>query len=294
MSVAAVYRLLPGAPSHERSRLLELATEARHEAAETFAAGTFAAGTFGDPARQGLGVAVDRIRAEMRGGELTECQAVLGHLRSNLEALSPSDLLKSRGVAGLFDSRKRRLRRFRERFAQATRTLSESLDDLQVRRGAVERRSGFADQLWNGLRNAVMEADAHALAAAVAAGDEAEAPMALKARSLAAARDAAIRVLPQVRVAQNADAGAASRIGAVCDTLMEWHIEWRSALGMDRQDRRGRSRAPSERLRPDQDRLNAARDTALAMIGATTRELELARKRRLDADARIEAARRAI
>ena len=284
MSVVAVYRLLPGAPPHERSRLLELATAARDEAAETF----------GHPARQALGAAVDRIRAEMRGGELTECHAVLGHLRSSLDALAPSDLSKPRGLAGLFDSRKRRLKRFRERFAQATRTLAESLDDLQVRRGAVERRSGFADQLWTGLRNAVVEADAHALAAAVAAGDDAETPMARKAQSLAGARDAAIRVLPQVRVAQNADAAAAARIAAVSDALMEWHVEWRSALGMDRQDKRGRSRTPSERLRPDQDRLNAARDTALAMIEATTRELELARKRRLEADGRIEAARRAI
>ncbi len=284
MSVAAVYRLLPGAPSHERPRLLELATAARDGEV----------GTFGEPARQALGVAVDRVRAEMRGGELTECLAVLGHLRSNIGALRPSELAKRRGLAGVFDSRKRRLKRFRDAFAQSTRTLSESLDDLQVRRGALERRSGFAEQLWSGLRNAVLETDAHALAAAVAAGDAAEAPLTARALALAGARDAAIRVLPQTRVGQNADAEAAARIRAVCDTLMEWHIEWRAALGMDRQDRRGRTRAPSERLKPDQNRLNAARDTTLAMIETTARELEFARQRRLDADVRIEAARREI
>lgn len=284
MTVADVYRILPGAPPHERERLLALATSARDGEA----------GAFGEGARQALGVAADRVRAEMRGGELTECLAVIAHLRSGLESLTPADLVKRRGLAGLFDSRKKRLRAFRARFGTVTRTLAESLDDLQVRRGALERRSGFADRLWNDLRAAVLETDAHALAAAAAAGDDADAPLAARARALAASRDAAVSVLPQVRAVQNADAEAAGRIRSACDALMEWHSEWRHALGLDGQPGARRGKPPSERIRPDHDRLATSRDTVLSLTDVSTREIEAARRRRVETDARIEAARRKI
>lgn len=283
MTVAAVYRALPGAQPHARERLLSLATAAR----EADAAG------FGEEARQTLGAAVDRVRAEMRGGELTECLAVMGHLRSGLMALDPAALIKRRGVAGLFDSRRKRLRTFRARFGDATRTLSESLDDLQVRRGAIGRRSDFADRLWNDLRSAVLETDAHALAAAAAAGEDRQTPLARRALALAAARDGAIAVLPQVRGGQNADAEAADRIHAVCDALMEWHTEWRQALGLQNPPGR-RGRPPSERIRPDQSRLATSRETVLSMLSVAEREVEAARRRRQDIDARIDAARRRI
>lgn len=281
MTVAAVYRALPGAPPHARERLLALATAARETPDD-----------FGEGVRQNLGAGADRVRAEMRGGELTECLAVMAHLKTGMVALNPTALIKRRGLAGLFDSRRKRLRAFRARFGEVTRTLAESLDDLQVRRGAIERRSGFADRLWSDLRVAILDVDAHALATAAAAGDNAEASLARRAEVLATARDAAISILPQVRGAQNADAEAAGRIHAVCDALMEWHGEWRSALGLENQARRGKP--PSERLRPDQTRLSTSRETVLSMLAIAEREVEAARRRRLETDSRIEAARRRI
>lgn len=284
MTVAAVYRALPGAPPHARERLVALATTARDGEAVSF----------GEPARQALAGAADRVRAEMRGGELTECLAVMAHLQTGLAGLDPSALLTRRGLGGLFDSRRKRLRAFRRRFGDVTRTLAESLDDLQVRRGAIARRSGFADRLWEELRTCALEVDAHALAAAAAAGDDAEAPLALRARRLAEARDAAISILPQVRSGQNADAAAAERIRAVCDALMEWHTEWRLALGLDGQKGDRRGKPPSERIRPDQTRLTTSRETVLSMLSVAEREVETARKRRQEADGRIESARRRI
>lgn len=284
MTVVDVYRILPGAPPHERETLLALATAARdgdHEA-------------FGDGSRQALGAAVDRVRAELRGGELTECLAVIAHLRTGLDSLTPGDLQTRRGLGGLFDSRKKRLRAFRARFGTVTRTLAESLDDLQVRRGALERRSGFAEQLWNDLRASVLDADAHALSAAAAADKDVEHPLAKRSRLLADARDAAVGVLPQVRAGQNADGEAARRLKSACDALIEWHSEWRHALGLEGQKGARRGKAPSERIRPDADRLTVSRDTLRGILDVATRELETARKRRVETDARIEAFRRRI
>ena len=100
-------------------------------------------------------------------------------------------------------------------------------------------------------------------------------------------------VVPVARVAQNADGEASRRLRALCEALMEWHTEWRQALGLDMATGR-RGKPPTEKIRPDQVRLTTARDTALSMLETTEREVEVARRRRLEADSRIEAARRRI
>lgn len=283
MPATNAYRIWPGLPAPDEARVALLSPDAVSE-------------TFGEDARKGLSALADRIRAEMRSGELTEALAVIHHLRAGLVSLNPRDLETRRGIGGLFDSRKRRLRVFRARFGEVTRTLAESLDDLQVRLGAMTRRSTMMERLWAEVRNGVLELDHHVAACLrkiVPTPDLADDrhPVHRRGHRLADARDAALRLLPQVRVAQNADGQAAHRLKMACEAMIEWHHEWADALGV----RLAGSKAKRPKnITPDQDRLGTARDTVLSMLDAAAREVEIARQRRVDADARLEAARRAI
>jgi hypothetical protein len=286
MSASNAYRIWPGLPAPDEARVAQLSPDAVSDA-------------FGEDRRKALAALADRVRAEMRSGELTEALAVIHHLRAGLVSLNPGDLNTRRGIGGLFDSRKRRLKAFRARFGEVTRTLAESLDDLQVRVGAVNRRSGTLEQLWTDIRHGVLEMDdfvAACLRKIAPAPDPASGntlhPVHQRGHRLADARDAALRLLPQVRVGQNADGQAARRLKMACDAMIEWHHEWADNLGVRALGVKG-SRKP-KKVAPDHDRLSTSRDTVLAMLDAAAREVEIARQRRVEADGRIEAARRAI
>lgn len=272
MSDRRAGRIRSGLPQPTADRLAVLAEALRADPA-----------TFGDEARLAAAAAADRIRAETRSGELTEALAVLVHLRAGLGRLDPASLLTRRGLGGLFDSRKRRLKAFRARFAEATRTLSESLDDLQIRINAMTRRSSVLDGMWEDLRVAILDVDACATLTLHPSGPEAHVE---RGHRLADARDAALRILPGVRVVQNADARALYRLELVCDALIEWNADWTQALGMQ-----GRKR---KNVRPDQSRLATSRDTVIAMVEAAAREAEVARARRVEEDGRMELSRRRI
>jgi hypothetical protein len=285
MSANNAYRIWPGLPAPDEARVAQLSPEALSDG-------------FGENARKGLAALADRVRAEMRSGELTEALAVIHHLRAGLVSLNPADLNTRRGIGGLFDSRKRRLRTFRARFGEVTRTLAESLDDLQVRIGAVNRRSGTLEQLWTDIRHGVLEMDdfvaacLRKIAPVPEAGSEALHPVHQRGHRLADARDAALRLLPQVRVGQNADGQAARRLKMACDAMIEWHHEWADNLGVRAIGVKASKK--QKKAAPDQARLTTSRDTVLSMLDAAAREVEIARQRRVEADGRIEAARRAI
>lgn len=267
-------RIRPGLPQHAATRLAALAEGLRPSADPAL---------FGEDQRLTASATSERVRAETRSGELTESLAVLAHLRAGLGRLEPRALVTRRGLGGLFDSRKRRLKAFRIRFAEATRTLSESLDDLQVRITALNRRSTVLDGLWGELRTTAFDLDACAALALHPSGAE---PHIERGHRLADARDAALRILPSVRVIQNADAQALHRLRMVCDALIEWNADWTQALGMQRKKPR--------KIKPDVAHLTTSRDTVLSMVDAATREVEVARSRRVEEDARMDASHRAI
>lgn len=285
MAVTNAYRIWPGLPAPEEARVSMLSPDAVAE-------------TFGEDARKGLSALADRLRAEMRSGELTEALAVIHHLRAGLVSLNPADLKTRRGISGLFDSRKRRLRVFRVRFGEVTRTLPESLDDLRARVGAVTRRLTLMERLWVDVRDGVLEMDSYVAACLrkivptpEPAAEVTPHPVHRRGHRLADARDAAVRLLPQVRVAQNADGHAALRLGMACDAMIEWHHDWANALGVRVVGSKGKR---PKKITPDQDVLSTSRETVLSMLNAAAHEVEVARGRRIDADARMEAARRAI
>ena len=72
------------------------------------------ADAFAEPARAAAVDRIERALAAARTGDLTEAAAQLTHARSVLEGLNPAALEPRRGLAGLFDSRGRRLKAFRQ------------------------------------------------------------------------------------------------------------------------------------------------------------------------------------
>lgn len=238
---------------------------------------------FAEPARAS---AVERIEAALaaaRSGDLTGAADALARARSVLEGLNPAALEPRGGLAGLFDSRGKRLKAFRETFRQASAALSEAATDLTGRVEATAARSGALDAVWAGIRDAMVELDAYLLAAArrLSGHPDPETPHPLEARkaSLDACRAAALGALPLIRGAQNADARAAEALRACGDGVAEWRQGWTEALGLA-------GKRP-KKVRPDRERLVAMRDSLLARIDRAVAELTASRGRRADIETRL-------
>ncbi|RZJ75926.1 MAG: hypothetical protein EON88_36485, partial [Brevundimonas sp.] len=78
---------------------------------------------FGEAARTALVAAADRLVAEARSRDLGDCQDLLLHVRALLDAMDPRQLQTRGGLAGLFDSRGRRLKLFRRKFEATANSL---------------------------------------------------------------------------------------------------------------------------------------------------------------------------
>lgn len=242
------------------------------------------ADAFAEPVRA---AAVERIEAALaaaRTGDPTEAAASLAQARSLLEALKPERLEPRRGLAGLFDSRKRRLRDFRDVFRAAAASLSDVAGDLAGRVEAAARRSGAVDALWVEVRDAMVELDAHLLAAArrlsghIAVEDTPH-PLEARKAALNACRAAALGALPLIRGAQNADARAAEALRTCGDGVAAWRDGWSEALGLA-------GKRP-KKVRPDRERLLRLRDDLLARIDRALTELTASDGRRADVAARL-------
>ena len=64
---------------------------------------------------------IERALSAVRSGDLTEAGARLTNARAVLNGLDPNTLEPRRGLAGLFDRRGGRLKRFRDQWRQAAR-----------------------------------------------------------------------------------------------------------------------------------------------------------------------------
>lgn len=239
---------------------------------------------FGGPARAAAVERLERALAAVRTGDLTEAAAQLTHARQTLDALRPEALEPRRGLAGLFDSRGRRLKRFREAWARAAATLSDVAADLSARVEGAARRSGVLDGVWSELRDAVTDLDAHLLVAArrlsgqPSDGDEPP-PLAARRGALDACRAGALAALPLLRTAQNADARASERLRACAEGVAAWRDDWKDALGLS-------GRRP-RKVRPDRERLLRLRDDLLGRIDRALAELTAARTRHIQVERRL-------
>ena len=240
---------------------------------------------FAEPARAAAVARIEQALAAARAGDLTEAAAQLTRARSVLESLNPAALQPRRGLAGLFDSHGKRLKAFRETFRHAAASLSDAAADLTARVEGAARRSGGLDAVWTEVRDAMVDLDAHLLAAARRlsshAGAEDAPPHPLEARKAAldACRAAALGALPLIRAAQNADARAAEALRPCGDGVAAWRQDWSEALGLA-------GKRP-KKVRPDRERLLVLRDDLLARIDRGLAELKASDGRRADIAARL-------
>lgn len=269
------YRWQGQAPAPDAARVE--AIQAGYDEAEAHA--------FAEPARA---AAVERIEAALaaaRAGDLGDAADQLTRARSVLEGLDPDALEPRRGLAGLFDSRGKRLRAFRETFHRASAALSEAASALTGRVEDAARRSGALDTVWAEVRDAMVELDAHLIAAArrlsghAPADDAPPHPLEARKASLDACRAAALGALPLIRGAQNADARAAEALKACSDGVADWRQGWSEALGLA-------GKRP-KKVRPDRDRLRALRDDLLGRIDRALSELTASRGRRAGIETRL-------
>lgn len=249
---------------------------------------------FGAAERKAVLDLLDRVLADVRTGDLTEARARLHHLDAALGRLDVAALEPRRGLAGLFDSRGKRLKRFRQDFADAARTMVETSGDLAERAAAVARRHAGLDAHWTELREALQTLNAH-LAAALAVlqpapteGDQPDPHAALRTRTrdLATCRDAALAALPRLRAAQNADAPALSALDGCGKAIEAWRTEWTDALGLA-------GRRP-RKVRPDGRRLDAARAALIAAATRAAANLDAALARRTAVTGELQELRRGL
>lgn len=253
---------------------------------EALRAGLTPSADFAEDARKALAACMERLGADARSGELTECSALLTHLRSRLEGLDPKALAPKTGLAGLFDGYGGRLRRFRDAFAETGRAVADSAADLSERVAAVERRHGVLDALIDDSRKAAEELQAHVLAgrAWLAGGVEGEEVEAFRARlgALAAEIAAAVRRLPLVRALQNAELRALEKLRKAIDGFAAWRAAWTTGLGLE-------GRRP-RRIRADAVALWRDREAVVRALTAAEAEVAESRARRSDIERRFDAA----
>lgn len=279
MAADGSYRVTGGAPVPDPARVAAVAATLDTDPPEVFA----------EPARAAALERLERALGAVRTGDLTEAAAQLTHARSVLQDLTPADLATRKGLGGLFDSRGRRLRNFRNRFTSAAAGLADVAKDMAERIEGVTRRNSALDSAWDGLRDAVGDLDTH-LSAVFSRLNPAEtgepSPLQQRGTALGAGREAALRTLPLIRRVQNTDARLVESLALCRQGIDGWRDDWKDALGLA-------GRRP-KRVRPDQTRLARTRDTLLARIDGALAELDTARSRRVEIAARIEALRRPL
>ncbi|MBU2419301.1 MAG: hypothetical protein KKG14_11415, partial [Alphaproteobacteria bacterium] len=154
---------------------------------------------------------------------------------------------------------------------------------------AAAGRSDALETIWTEVRDAMVELDAHLLAAAgrlsghVPADDAPPHPLEARKASLDACRAAALGALPLIRGAQTVDARAATALKACGDGVADWRQGWSEALGLA-------GKRP-KKVRPDRDRLLALRDDLLGRIDRGLAELTASGARRAELETRLSALR---
>lgn len=135
---------------------------------------------FGESARAALASLNDRALAETRSGDLGECRLLLDHIHDRVAGLDPARLEPRGGLAGLFDSRGKRLKAFRAAWVSAASAVTQSGADLGDRAGALARKDTALETLWSETRDAIAELDAHIAAARSWLDNETRTPVAVE------------------------------------------------------------------------------------------------------------------
>lgn len=213
---------------------------------------------------EGLRAAViagcERLHQACQGADADFIRGQLEDLRGRVMTVRPADLTPRTGLAGLFDSRKKRLARFRDHASDLAPSISTAAVKLRDAAAELARRNGALNEHHQGLLNAVTALD--------------EALMAFPKRA-DPARDEGLKHLPLTRMIQNVDARLAQTAGQVAEAAIGWRDDLLRALGAD-----GKKLAPLRRVQPDQDALSRACEALLSGIDQAEAALTAAAARR--------------
>lgn len=271
------YRVTGGAPSPDPARVVEAAANLDPAAPEDF----------GQPACAIIIDRLDQALMVINTRDAADPVARLVRARSMLDDLSPATLEPRRGLAGLFDSRGRRLKQFRSHFNDITVALTEITGSLSNRAGNATRQGATLEGIWEDLRTAVSDLDVHLVAATDRPEPESEppSPLAVRIDGLTACRTAGLGALPLIRSIQNIEARIAGSL-ILCNSAVDaWRDGWAISLGLG-------GRRP-KRVRPDPARLQPLRDALLGRIDSAISELGSVEPRRTRLSERLEDLRRA-
>lgn len=243
---------------------------------------------FGEEARETLRAACRALVGDSQGRTVEEAADDLTSCRDLAARLDPRALTPRRGLAGLFDSRNRRLRRVRESFLDVDGRLAAVAETLGSRIAALRARADALEPRQDALRGPIVELGAWLEAGRQRLADvTGEAPegepsprdrLNERLERLAAGRMAALGQLPLARILQNVDGAAADRLEGAAQAIQAWRDDWRKALGLEGKRRRKVQPEPSS-LSALTDRLNTALDrTRAALDEGRTRRARVAER----------------
>lgn len=230
MSASSV---IPG-PTAERIAELKAGLDPRSP--ESFA-------NYGTEAQAAVAAACSPLAHDAGARIGQEAQACLNQATSLTRSLDPDALVPRRGLAGLFDSRGRRLRQMRDAFDSLDRRMAEAGEQLKGQAAALKARAAELDPAHDAVRQPIIDLGAWIEAGRQRLADVAtEAPegetsprdrLSARLEGLAAARMAALAHLPLARTLQNADVVAAERLEGAASAIDSWRADWRKHLGLD-------------------------------------------------------------
>ena len=221
---------------------------------------------------EGLRAAViagcERLNQACQGADADFIRGQLEDLRARVTTVRPAELTPRTGLGGLFDSRKKRLSRFRDHVTDLAPSISTAAVKLRDAAAELARRNGALNEHHQGLLNAITELD--------------EALMAFPERA-DPARDGGLKHLPLTRMVQNVDARLAETAGQVAEAAMGWRDNLLRTLGAD-----SKKLTPLRRVNPDQGALNQACEALLSVIDRAEAALTAAKARRDEVMARLD------
>ena len=210
----------------------------------------------------------ERLNQTCQGADADFIRGQLEDLRARVATVRPAELTPRTGLGGLFDSRKKRLSRFRDHVTDLAPSISTAAVKLRDAAAELARRNDALNAHHQGLLTAITELD--------------EALMAFPERA-DAARDGGLKHLPLTRMVQNVDARLAETAGQVAEAAMGWRDDLLKALGAD-----GKKLTPLRRVNPDQGALNQACEALLSVIDRAEAALTAAKARRDEVMARLD------
>ncbi|MFN3537696.1 MAG: hypothetical protein ACK4Y4_09640 [Brevundimonas sp.] len=230
------------------------------------------AGTPADPGPlEGLRAAViagcESLHQTCQGADADFIRGQLEDLRARVSSVRPAELTPRTGLGGLFDSRTKRLARFRDHVTDLAPSISTAAVKLRDAAAELARRNGALNEHHHGLLTAITALD--------------EALMTFPERA-DPARDGGLKHLPLTRMVQNVDARLAETAGQAAGAAMDWRDDLLKALGAD-----GKKLTPLRRVNPDQGVLNQACEALLSVIDRAETALSAAQARRDEVMARL-------